>query len=158
MADIDKKVNNRIDDIQRDLAMVKSSLTNEQHDQTERFMLEFQQFKADLQAIKGLLLNRKNFSAPVNVGGGHHHHLGSSTSGVLPAAGIPAWQLSTESSRLHSTRHHTTSAHSDICDPIVVVEDVGEKEVGLVDDAGSGSGSSETEVVTKNSDSSLEIM
>lgn len=149
---MDKKVNNRISELQRDLAQVKISLTHEQHDQTERFMLEFQQFKTDLQAIKGLLLNRKNFSVPVNAGG-HHHHLGSSISG-----GLPAWQLSAECSRHHSALHHTTSTHSDLGDPIVVVEGVSEKESGLVDDAGSGSGSSETEVVTKNSDSSLEIM
>lgn len=134
---------------------MKCCLTHEQQDQTDRLMLDFQQFKADLQAIKGLLLNRKNFKPPTNIGG--HHHLGEATA---CAPSIPAWQLSTESSRHHSSRHHTTSStQSDLCDPIVVVEGVGgEKEAGLADDAGSGSGSSETEVVTKNSDSSLEIM
>lgn len=52
---------------------------------------------------------------------------------------IPAWQLA-------ATTHHHHARLSQLDD--------NEK----VDDAGSGSGSSETEVVTKNSDSSLEMM
>lgn len=59
------------------------------------------------------------------------------TTAVPPS--IPAWQLA-------SARHTETDKHDDAAS---------DKN----DDAdGSGSGSSETEVVTKNSDSSLEIM
>lgn len=49
---------------------------------------------------------------------------------------IPAWQL--------------TASKSQTCEA--------ETETDKLDETGSGSGSSETEVVTKNSDSSLEIM
>ncbi|XP_073838047.1 peroxisomal biogenesis factor 14 [Musca autumnalis] len=127
LAEIDKKVDTRIGEVKTELTQVKESLAREQRDQTQQFMREFNQFKSDLEAIKGLLLNRKQFASPLVTAG---------------PASIPAWQLS--SSSPHHLRHHKDSQSDD-----------NEK----VDDVGSGSaGSSETEVVTKNSDSSLEIM
>ncbi|XP_013099862.1 peroxisomal membrane protein PEX14 [Stomoxys calcitrans] len=129
LSDIDQKVDTRIGEVKTELTQVKESLAREQRDQTQQFMREFNQFKSDLEAIKGLLLNRKQFASPL-------------VSGVVGGpASIPAWQLS--SSSPHHLRHHKDSQSDD-----------NEKN----DDVGSGSGSSETEVVTKNSDSSLEIM
>lgn len=125
LADIDKKVESRIGEVKTELTQVKETLAREQRDQTQQFMREFNQFKSDLEAIKGLLLNRKQFASPL-------------VTSIGPPS-IPAWQLS--SSSPHHIRHLSQS-------------DDNEK----ADDAGSGSGSSETEVVTKNSDSSLEIM
>lgn len=127
LSDIDKKVDSRIGEVKTELTQVKETLAREQRDQTQQFMREFNQFKSDLEAIKGLLLNRKQFASPLVTS--------------IGAPSIPAWQLS--SSSPHHIRHHTNSQSDD-----------NEK----ADDAGSGSGSSETEVVTKNSDSSLEIM
>lgn len=88
----------------------------------------FQNIKSDLDAIKGLLLNKKQFASPI----------------VPPS--IPAWQLAAAASSQMAgdqEEHHRRGA-------------VDDKDVH--DDTGSGSGSSETEIVTKNSDSSLEIM
>lgn len=126
LSDIDKKVDSRIGEVKTELSQIKETVAREQRDQTQQFMREFNQFKSDLEAIKGLLLNRKQFASPLVTGG---------------PASIPAWQLS--SSSPHHLRHHKDSQSDD-------------NEKG--DDVGSGSGSSETEVVTKNSDSSLEIM
>ncbi|XP_005180686.1 peroxisomal membrane protein PEX14 [Musca domestica] len=126
LADIDKKVDTRLGEVKTELSQVKESLAREQRDQTQQFMREFNQFKSDLEAIKGLLLNRKQFASPLVTAG---------------PASIPAWQLS--SSSPHHLRRHKDSQSDDNDKP---------------DDVGSGSGSSETEVVTKNSDSSLEIM
>lgn len=107
------------------MTQVKESLGREQRDQTQQFLREFNQFKTDIDAIKGLLLNRKQFPSPL----------------VAPVAApsIPAWQLS--SSTPHCILRNSQSEDNEI-----------------VNDTGSGSGSSETEVVSKNSDSSLEIM
>lgn len=124
---MDKKVDTHITEIKTELTQVKDSLAREQRDQTQQFMREFNQFKSDLEAIKGLLLNRKQFPSPL-------------VTSVGPPS-IPAWQLSS-TPPLHIRRHANSQS------------DDNEK----ADDAGSGSGSSETEVVTKNSDSSLEIM
>lgn len=129
MIEIDNKVDNRLSEVKTELAQVKDVLAREQRDQTQQFMREFSQFKSDLEAIKGLLLNRKQFASPLISTG---------------PPSIPAWQLSSSSTHAHHHgRHHNNSQSDD-----------NEK----ADDAGSGSGSSETEVVTKNSDSSLEIM
>uniref|UniRef100_A0A1A9WDI3 Peroxisomal membrane protein PEX14 n=1 Tax=Glossina brevipalpis TaxID=37001 RepID=A0A1A9WDI3_9MUSC len=125
LSDINMKVDVRIAEVRTELNQVKETITREQRDQTQQFMREFSHFKSDLEAIKGLLLNRKQFAAPLNIG----------------TPSIPTWQLS--SSSPHHSRHHVHSQSDD-----------NEK----ADDVGSGSGSSETEVVTKNSDSSLEIM
>lgn len=86
----------------------------------------FQTIKSDLDAIKGLLLNKKQFASPI----------------VPPS--IPAWQLAAagSNSQLAEVNHGQGEAH--------------DKDVN--DDNDTGSGSSETEIVTKNSDSSLEIM
>lgn len=118
--DIDKKVNTRLDAVNAELTNIKVQLQEQQRDQRQSLN---QEFRSDLEAIKGLLLNRKQFVTPV-IGG---------------PPSIPAWQLA-------ATTHHHHARLSQLDD--------NEK----VDDAGSGSGSSETEVVTKNSDSSLEMM
>lgn len=81
---------------------------------------DLEAFKADLESIKGLLLNRKQFASPLPV--------------LTPS--IPVWQLQASQPQLS---------------PSAVDED------HKLDDSGA-SNSSETEVVTKNSDSSLEIM
>lgn len=73
---------------------------------------EMMTFKNDLDAIKGLLLNRKQFSSPI----------------VPPS--IPAWQLQSQ---------RNGGKTDEVC-------------------SADGSGSSEAEVVLKNSDSSLEII
>ncbi|KAI9588099.1 peroxisomal membrane protein PEX14 [Glossina fuscipes] len=128
LSDINMKIDVRITEVRTELNQVKETIAREQRDQTQKFMREFNSFKTDLEAIKGLLLNRKQFAAPLNIG-------------TLGTPSIPTWQLS--SSSPHHSRHHINSQSDD-----------NEK----ADDVGSGSGSSETEVVTKNSDSSLEIM
>lgn len=88
----------------------------------------FQNIKADLDAIKGLLLNKKQFASPI----------------VPPS--IPAWQLAASSQIAEDNRNRASA----------VAADAEDKDVH--DDNDTGSGSSETEIVTKNSDSSLEIM
>ncbi|KNC32516.1 hypothetical protein FF38_07284 [Lucilia cuprina] len=123
--EIDKKVDTRLAEVKTELTQVKESLAREQRDQTQQFMREFNQFKSDLEAIKGLLLNRKQFPSPLTA--------------TVGAPSIPAWQLSSS-----SPRRILRNSQSD--------------DNEIANDTGSGSGSSETEVVTKNSDSSLEIM
>lgn len=83
LTDIDKKVDTRISEVKTELTQVKESLAREQRDQTQQFMREFNQFKSDLEAIKGLLLNRKQFPSPLVASVG--------------APSIPAWQLSSSS-------------------------------------------------------------
>lgn len=116
LSEFDQKVETQIRDVNRDLTQIKEQLTQNITTQNSLIQREFSHFKSDLEAIKGLLLNRKQFANPIPT--------------VPPS--IPAWQLS--SHRLSQSDNEKN------------------------DDAGSGSGSSETEVVTKNSDSSLEIM
>lgn len=81
----------------------------------------FQSIKSDLDAIKGLLLNKKQFASPI----------------VPPS--IPAWQLA------------ASKQQQEVCVG-------GGQDKDPHDDIDTGSGSSETEIVTKNSDSSLELM
>ncbi|XP_017484032.1 PREDICTED: peroxisomal membrane protein PEX14 [Rhagoletis zephyria] len=123
LEDIDKKVDSRLEEVSVELARIKEQMQEQQREQRQSLNQEFNVFRSDLEAIKGLLLNRKQFAAPLSTG----------------PASIPAWQLAATPHRLHTHLSHS---------------DDNEK----VDDAGSGSGSSETEVVTKNSDSSLEMM
>ncbi|KAH8405273.1 hypothetical protein KR222_001007 [Zaprionus bogoriensis] len=123
LEDIDKKVETRTEQLNKELNLVKELITQQQKDQTQHMNREFNNFRCDLDAIKGLLLNRKQFASPV---------------APVTVPSIPAWQLAS------SPHHHRTNSQSD--------------DNEKADDAGSGSGSSETEVVTKNSDSSLEIM
>ncbi|XP_067646902.1 peroxisomal membrane protein PEX14 isoform X2 [Eurosta solidaginis] len=123
LEDIDKKVDTRLDAVNVELTKIKDQLQEQQREQRQVLNQEFNSFRSDLDAIKGLLLNRKQFAAPLTTG----------------PASIPAWQLASAPHRLH-----TRNSQSD--------------DNEKVDDAGSGSGSSETEVVTKNSDSSLEIV
>ncbi|KAH8300540.1 hypothetical protein KR018_011963 [Drosophila ironensis] len=121
--DIERKVEARTSDLNREIALVRDLISSQQRDHAQQLNREFSNFRSDLDAIKGLLLNRKQFAGPV---------------APLAVPSIPAWQLAGS-----PHRHHRLSQSDD-------------NEKG--DDAGSGSGSSETEVVTKNSDSSLEIM
>lgn len=111
--DLTVKVNTDMRSLSQEVARVKEEL--ERNTYTEPLKREIQSLKTDLESIKGLLLNKKQFASP--------------NLPVVPPS-IPSWQLDT-------ARH----------DP---------NEEDKNDDAGSGS--SETEVVTKNSDSSLEIM
>lgn len=87
----------------------------------------FQNIKSDLDAIKGLLLNKKQFASPI----------------VPPS--IPAWQLAA-SSQIGDDGNGTCAGEGS------------HDRMNPNDDNDTGSGSSETEIVTKNSDSSLEIM
>ncbi|XP_053953766.1 peroxisomal membrane protein PEX14 [Anastrepha ludens] len=123
LEDIDKKVDSRLDEVTVELSRIKEQLQDQQREQRQRLNQEFNIFRSDLDAIKGLLLNRKQFAVPLAAG----------------PPSIPAWQLAAT-----PHHHHTRLSQSD--------------DNEKVDDAGSGSGSSETEVVTKNSDSSLEMM
>ncbi|CAD7005918.1 peroxisomal membrane protein PEX14 [Ceratitis capitata] len=123
LADIDRKVDTRLEAVSVELTTIKEQMQEQQREQRQSLNQEFNVFRSDLEAIKGLLLNRKQFAAPLTAG----------------PPSIPAWQLAAT-----THHHHTRLSQSD--------------DIEKVDDAGSGSGSSETEVVTKNSDSSLEIM
>lgn len=123
LEDIDKKVESRTEQLNNELTVVKDLIAQQQKEQAQQMTREFNNFRCDLDAIKGLLLNRKQFAPPV---------------APVSVPSIPAWQLAS------SPHHHRNNSQSD--------------DNEKADDAGSGSGSSETEVVTKNSDSSLEIM
>jgi len=111
--ELNKNVETNIKEINQELVKVKEEISKASRN--DSICREISNFRSDIDAIKGLLLNRKQFSSPV----------------VPPS--IPVWQLQS---------HHG---------PVDTENDKN-------DDAGSGSGSSETEVVTKNSDSSLEMI
>lgn len=110
LKNLETKVERKIDELSQEVARVREEINK----------TSFQNIKSDLDAIKGLLLNKKQFTSPI----------------VPPS--IPAWQLAAAS---------TQQQHGDDAD-----------EKHHEQDEETGSGSSETEVVTKNSDSSLEIM
>lgn len=118
LKELESNMERRMDELNAELLKVREDINK----------TSFQNIKSDLDAIKGLLLNKKQFASPI----------------VPPS--IPAWQLAAAaSSQLAGDQeeHHRRGA-------------VDDKDAH--DDTGSGSGSSETEIVTKNSDSSLEIM
>lgn len=109
LKELETNMERRMDELNAELIRVREEINK----------TSFQNIKSDLDAIKGLLLNKKQFASPI----------------VPPS--IPAWQLAAASSQLADVE----AGHRD------------DK-----DDNDTGSGSSETEIVTKNSDSSLEIM
>jgi len=118
--ELNKNVDTNIKELNQELVKVKEEISKASRN--DNICREISNFKSDIDAIKGLLLNRKQFSSPV----------------VPPS--IPVWQL--------QSQHVPDSEH---------VDNEHDKH-NEHDDAGSGSGSSETEVVTKNSDSSLEMI
>lgn len=111
---IEQKFEQNITELNREVIHVRDEIRN----QEDVLFRELRSFKNDIDAIKGLLLNRKQFSSPV----------------VPPS--IPIWQLQ--------------SQQSTTVDATNKIDDNGSAD-------GSG-GSIETDIVTKNSDSSLEII
>nr|XP_023029145.1 peroxisomal membrane protein PEX14 isoform X1 [Leptinotarsa decemlineata] len=89
---------------------------------------QFNDLKSEISSVKGLLLSRKQFPSVANIP-------------VVPPS-IPAWQMSS-----------VAPDHNDEQD----VDPEGRKE-DLLEDLGSGSGSSEPEHGMKTSESSLEII
>uniref|UniRef100_A0A182JSS9 Peroxisomal membrane protein PEX14 n=1 Tax=Anopheles christyi TaxID=43041 RepID=A0A182JSS9_9DIPT len=121
LTELNQTMTVKIDTLNAELSKIKAELN--QVNQTNATVKELANFKGDLDSIKGLLLNRKQFAAP--------------NLPVVPPS-IPAWQL-------RSQQHQPVSSE-------------GEHDKHDDNDTGSGSGSSENDVVLKNSDSSLEIM
>lgn len=118
LKELEANMSRRMDELNAELCRVREEINK----------TSFQNIKSDLDAIKGLLLNKKQFASPI----------------VPPS--IPAWQLAASS-------HHQLVGAEGSRDGVNGAED---KDAH--DDNDTGSGSSETEIVTKNSDSSLEIM
>lgn len=58
LEDIDKKVDTRLDAVNAELANIKVQLQEQQREQRQNLNQEFNVFRSDLDAIKGLLLNR----------------------------------------------------------------------------------------------------
>lgn len=56
--EMDKKVDGRLNDVNKELLQIKDTLAQHQRDQNQHFNREFSNFRSDLEAIKGLLLNR----------------------------------------------------------------------------------------------------
>lgn len=110
LKELETNMDRRMDELNAELVRVREEIHK----------TSFQNIKSDLDAIKGLLLNKKQFASPI----------------VPPS--IPAWQLAASGQLAEAERL--------------------DKEEDTHDDNDTGSGSSETEIVTKNSDSSLEIM
>lgn len=115
LKDLESNMERRMDELSAELSRVREEVNKS----------SFQHIKSDLDAIKGLLLNKKQFASPI----------------VPPS--IPAWQLAASS--------HIADDGNGAC--------AGEgSHDRMITNDDTGSGSSETEIVTKNSDSSLEIM
>jgi len=95
LEDIDKKVETSSEFLNKEITLVKDMITLQQKEQTQQMNREFSNFRSDLDAIKGLLLNRKQFASPV-------------ASMTLPT--IPAWQLA---SSPHHHRHSNNSQSDD---------------------------------------------
>ncbi|TDG43413.1 hypothetical protein AWZ03_010183 [Drosophila navojoa] len=95
LADIDKKVEVRTDALNNEITLVKDMITLQQKEQTQHMTREFNNFRCDLDAIKGLLLNRKQFPGPVQ---------------PIAVPSIPAWQLA---SSPHHHRHSNNSQSDD---------------------------------------------
>ncbi|XP_052895983.1 peroxisomal membrane protein PEX14 isoform X2 [Anopheles moucheti] len=121
LTELNQTMTVKIDTMSAELGKIKEELNLV--NQTNTTVKELTNFKGDLDSIKGLLLNRKQFASP--------------NLPVVPPS-IPAWQL-------RSQQHQPVSSE-------------GEHDKHDDNDTGSGSGSSENDVVLKNSDSSLEIM
>ncbi|XP_037933776.1 peroxisomal membrane protein PEX14 [Teleopsis dalmanni] len=86
LEDIDKKVNTRFDEVNQELTQIKDTLSQQKREHTQHINREFNNFKSDIEAIKGLLLNRKQFASPLTTG----------------SPLIPAWQLSSAHRHRHS--------------------------------------------------------
>ncbi|XP_034480455.1 peroxisomal membrane protein PEX14 [Drosophila innubila] len=95
LEDIDKKVETSSESLNKEITLVKDMITLQQKEQTQQINREFSNFRSDLDAIKGLLLNRKQFASPV-------------ASMTLPT--IPTWQLA---SSPHHHRHSNNSQSDD---------------------------------------------
>lgn len=95
LEDIDKKVETTSESLNKEITLVKDMITLQQKEQTQQMNREFSNFRNDLDAIKGLLLNRKQFASPV-------------ASMTMPT--IPAWQLA---SSPHHHRHSNNSQSDD---------------------------------------------
>lgn len=90
--EIDRKVETRTNDLNREISVVRDLITSQQRDHAQHLNREFSNFRSDLDAIKGLLLNRKQFAGPV---------------APLSVPSIPAWQLA------GSPHHHHRHSQSD---------------------------------------------
>ncbi|XP_020798826.1 peroxisomal membrane protein PEX14 [Drosophila serrata] len=101
--DIDKKVETRTNDLNREISAVKELITSQQRDHAQQLNREFSNFRSDLDAIKGLLLNRKQFAGPV---------------APITVPSIPAWQLA-------GSPHHHHHRHSQSDDNEKGEEDAG---------------------------------
>ncbi|XP_031630134.1 peroxisomal membrane protein PEX14 isoform X2 [Contarinia nasturtii] len=126
--ELDKKIDKNIRKLNVDVTALKDEIRSS-YNGDHVLRQDMLSFKNDLDAIKGLLLNRKQFASPV----------------VPPS--IPAWQLQSQRTiGVGETSQHTDSDKND--------------DNGSADGSGDNgsAGSSETEVVTKHSDSSLELL
>ncbi|XP_043648090.1 peroxisomal membrane protein PEX14 [Drosophila teissieri] len=90
--DIDKKVDQRTNDLNKEISAVRDLITTQQREHSQQLNREFSNFRSDLDAIKGLLLNRKQFAGPV---------------APIAVPSIPAWQLA------GSPHHHHRHSGSD---------------------------------------------
>ncbi|EDX11284.1 peroxisomal membrane protein PEX14 [Drosophila simulans] len=90
--DIDKKVETRTNDLNKEILAVRDLITTQQREHAQQLNREFSNFRSDLDAIKGLLLNRKQFAGPV---------------APIAVPSIPAWQLA------GSPHHHHRHSGSD---------------------------------------------
>jgi len=77
--DIDKKVETRTNDLNKEISAVRDLITSQQREHSQQLNREFSNFRSDLDAIKGLLLNRKQFPGPHRRGSGKqafiwHYH------------------------------------------------------------------------------------
>ncbi|EDW44266.1 peroxisomal membrane protein PEX14 [Drosophila sechellia] len=90
--DIDKKVDTRTNDLNKEILAVRDLITTQQREHAQQLNREFSNFRSDLDAIKGLLLNRKQFAGPV---------------ATIAVPSIPAWQLA------GSPHHHHRHSGSD---------------------------------------------
>ncbi|XP_017053236.1 peroxisomal membrane protein PEX14 [Drosophila ficusphila] len=90
--DIDKKVDSRTNDLNKEISAVRDLITSQQREHSQQLNREFSNFRSDLDAIKGLLLNRKQFAGPV---------------APITVPSIPAWQLA------GSPHHHHRHSGSD---------------------------------------------
>ncbi|XP_055690250.1 peroxisomal membrane protein PEX14 [Lutzomyia longipalpis] len=113
VSELDERIRTGFTDLNAEVAKLQHDL--DRAVQRSALAEEILTIKAEVEAVKGILLSRKQFSQSPHV-----------------PPSIPAWQLISE-----KAQHHPDDKN---------------------DDNDTGSGSSETEVVTKNSDSSLEIM
>ncbi|KAH8378799.1 hypothetical protein KR009_001429 [Drosophila setifemur] len=89
--DIESKVETRTEELNKEISAVKELITSQQRDHAQQMNREFSNFRSDLDIVKGLLLNRKNFASPPMP--------------TVPT--IPAWQLA------GSPRHHHRHRQSD---------------------------------------------